>query len=86
MEKRLKEGGPMTLIIESHLIEVHKGPITGAMVCLKMRPDMAVPWEALPAINWDRGRYLQPTIGLKSNAPMVELVEGLKKLKQRVTP
>lgn len=43
MEKRLKEGGPMTLIIESHLIEVHKGPITGAMVCLKMRPDMAVP-------------------------------------------
>ena len=31
-------------------------------------------------------RHLHPTIGLKSGTPVVELGEGLKKLKGRVTP
>jgi hypothetical protein len=47
---------------------------------------MAVPWDDLPAADWDRCRYLHRTIELKSGNPMFELGEGLKKLKGRVTP
>ena len=51
----------------------------------KQEPGMAFLWEALPAADWE-GRYLYPTIGLKLGALMIELGEGLKKLKGKATP
>ena len=38
-------------------------------------------WETLPEVDWDRGKYLHSTIGLRSGTPMEELEEGLKELK-----
>jgi hypothetical protein len=51
------------------------------MMYLHMEPGMADLWEALPAIDWHRSRYLHPIIGLKSGTPMVNLGDRLKKLK-----
>jgi hypothetical protein len=47
---------------------------------------MAVLLEALLASDLHLFRYLHPTIGLKLGSTMVELWEGLKKLKGRETP
>ena len=57
--------------------------ITDALLCLQTR---AVLWEALPAADRDRPRKIQPTTRLRSGIPMVELGEGLEKLKERATP
>lgn len=37
---------------------------------------MAVLWKALPAADWDKCRYLHPTIGLKSGTTVEELGKG----------
>jgi hypothetical protein len=47
---------------------------------------IGVLWEALPAADWDRCRYLQPSIGLRLGTSVEELREGLKELKGMVTP
>jgi hypothetical protein len=54
-------------------------------VC-RQEPSMVVLWEAPPATNWDKCRYLQPTIGLRSGSNMEALGEGLKELKEVATP
>jgi hypothetical protein len=46
---------------------------------------MAALQEAQQAADWDRSRYLYPTIGLKSGTPVVELGKGWKELRRRVT-
>ena len=61
------------------------------MLCCacKQEPCMAVLCEALPAADWDRCIYLQPTIGLRSGIPMEEWEEelkGLKGLNRMTTP
>jgi hypothetical protein len=42
------------------------------------------PYQQL--IKTDADTYIQPAIGLKSGTPMEELEEGLKEMKERVTP
>jgi hypothetical protein len=54
------------------------------MVCCNCRqePSSTVLWKALLTADWDRCRYLQPSIGLRSGS----LCEGLKELKGMETP
>jgi hypothetical protein len=79
MEQRLKGLDPF------HKQAPNPETITDALLCFR-EPSMAVLWEALSAADWDRCRYLQPTIGLRSGMTMKELGEGLKELKGIGTP
>jgi hypothetical protein len=47
-------------------------------------PNITVSWEALPVP--DKYRCSQPTIGLSTGSPMVELEKGLTELKGFATP
>jgi hypothetical protein len=49
-------------------------------------PDIAVSWEALPVPDKYRGECTQPSIGLSTGFPMVELEKGPKEVKGFVTP
>jgi hypothetical protein len=90
MEKRVKEGQPNDWLNLGFLSWGWEG-LQGLTLLLmlwcayRQEPGMAILWEALPEVDWDRNRYLYPTIGLKSGAIVVELGEGLKKLKGRET-
>lgn len=70
-----------------HLLVEHQGLIliTDAMICLQKGA-----WHeterSYQQLTWDRSKYLYPIIGLKSGTPVVELREGLRKLKWRETP
>ena len=44
-------------------------------------PDIPVLWQGLPEADWDKHRYLQPTIGLRSGTHIEELGKGLKELR-----
>ena len=50
-----------------HPMTMHQSQTLLLMLCCACRqePSMAVLWETLPAADWDRCRYSQPTIGLR---------------------
>jgi hypothetical protein len=48
-------------------------------------PSMAVILESQQAADWDRCRYLHPTIGVKSRPPVVEIGKGWEKLRRQAT-
>jgi len=50
----------------------------------KQESGMAVLWEALPAPDWYRCRYSQPTIELSLDITMKDIGEGMIKLKETV--
>jgi hypothetical protein len=52
----------------------------------RQEPSMSEFWEFLWAADWDRCKYLHPTIKLKSGTPMEKLGGGLKELNVRVIP
>jgi hypothetical protein len=49
-------------------------------------PDIADSWRGLLVSDKYRGGCSQPTIGLSTGSPMVELEKGPKKLKSFATP
>lgn len=66
----------------------HQTFILLLMPCCACRhkPSMAVPWEALPAADWNIWRYLQPTSKMSSGISVDELNKGLMELKGIVIP
>jgi hypothetical protein len=73
------------------------GPISGVgsrvwhynWCCGVLTDSMAALWETQQVADWDRGRYLHATNGLKSGTSIVELEKVWKvwkRLRRRVTP
>jgi hypothetical protein len=80
--KAWRKGQPVTSPTRdpSHRRTPNPNTITHSCCASRQEPCMAVLWEALPAADWDKCRYLHTIIGLRTGSPMGELGEGLKKL------
>jgi hypothetical protein len=63
-----RKGSSMTSPPGIYLMRGHQGLTLSLMLwcAYRQEPSMIALWEAQPAAEWDRGRYLHPTIELKS--------------------
>ena len=86
MEQRLKERTSRDQLGINPMCR-HQTLTLLLMPCCAFRqqPSMDVLCETIPAADWDRCRYLHPTMGLRSGITTEELKKGWKELKGTAT-